>query len=581
MLTKSYLSLFFIFVLVPWSQAQELHITDSVPTVSNDIRTFITESDSTRKIRHFFRKTLSQDKDTLLTIEYYKIFLERGLQKDVPKIQYYSGSRLGVYYNEKADYQNAAIYANISLKASIATKDTAYMIQSHVLLGNVYFQLGIYDKSLELYQKAKAFNTQKKDKFTELICLINIGNIRVKLGRNEDALRVYNTILSLLDKDDPFHHTHLSTLLGKGKSLVELGFYKEGLATYEEGINLAQKYDLTIYNGEFFLNIGSLLYKQENYKEAIAYLQRAKQLLNEHYNDTYNNTLITNYYLAQCYYKTEKYDTAMELLQHNFDVIGVNYKTDKIVEMYDLGIKIAEVQDNTEQQLAFLNQSKLLSKLKLENQTKTRDLLFDSDVKTLEDNNKKLDLEKERQELRKKIAIVLAIGFFLLLLLSWINYKKKIKRNEEKFQSIIKDLQRVKTTSIIDENDKKDESQVKDHRALEILEKLTALESSNFFIEQDCNLYNTAKLIDTNTTYLSKTLNTYKKQSFNQYLNELRITYVLIQLKENTRFRAYTLKAISTEIGYKSINTFTKAFKAHTGLTPSYYIKQLDIETYT
>ncbi len=581
MLTKSYLSLFFFFVLVSWLQAQQSHTIDTVPTVSNDIKTFITESDSTRKIKRFFKKTLSQDKDTLLTMEYYKVFLERGLQTDAPRIQYYSGSRLGMYYNDKADYENAAIYSTISLKASIATKDTVSMIQSHVLLGNVYFQLGIYDKSLELYQKAKEFNTNKKDKFTELICLLNIGNIRVKLGRNEDALRIYNTILSLLDKDDPFYHTHLSTLLGKGKSLVELESYTEGLAVYEDGIRFAEKYNLTVYYGEFYLNIGSLLYKKENYKEAIAYLQRAKQLLKEHYNDTYINILIADYYLAQCYYATQEYDRAMELLNHNFDVIGVNYKTDKIVEMYDLGIKIAEIQDDTEQQLAFLNQSKLLSKLKLENQTRTRDLLFDNDVKTLEDDNKKLDLEKERQELRKKIAIFLALGLFLLLLISWINYKRKIKRNEEKFQSIIKDLQRVKPTSIAVQNDKNDDTSVKDHRALEILDKLTELESSNFFIEQDCNLYNTAKLIDTNTTYLSKTLNTFKKQSFNQYLNELRITYVLIQLKENTRFRAYTLKAISTEIGYKSINTFTKAFKAHTGLTPSYYIKQLDTETYT
>jgi AraC-like DNA-binding protein len=265
----------------------------------------------------------------------------------------------------------------------------------------------------------------------------------------------------------------------------------------------------------------------------------------------------------------------MQLLQHNFDVIGTNYTTDKIIEMYDLGVKIAEVQGNTDQQLAFLNQSNLLNKLQLENQTKTRDLLFDNDVKTLEDYNKQLDIEKSKQELRKKIAIIVAVSLFVLFIVMYVLYKRKIKTNEHKFKAIIHDLQESKSPNPTTIPLKNEEPAVKDHRAEEIIDKLRTLEASNFFIQLDCNLYNTAKLIDTNTSYLSKTLNTYKKQSFNQYLNELRIQYVLIQLNENAKFRAYTLKAISEEIGYKSINTFTKAFKAHTGLTPSYYTKQL------
>lgn len=579
---KIYSSLLFFLALVQFSHGQQLHNGDTVPVVSDEIKTFITTSDSLRKITSLFKKTLRQDKDTLLTMEYYKLFLERGTRTKAPRMQYYSGSRLGGYYNEKADYEKAFKYSAISLKAAIEAKDTSYLIRSDVLLGNVYFQLGIYDKSLELYQEAKELAQKTNDQSSELICLANISNIRVKLGRNKDALEAFNTTLSLLDTGNPAdNHTHLSTLLGKGKALVDLGFYEEGLATYEEGIRFVETYDLTIYNGEFYLNIGNLYYKRGQYQPAIDYLQRAKQLLSEHYNDTYNNILITNYYLAQCFYVTQQYDEAMQLLQHNFDVIGENYKTDKIVEMYDLGIKIAEIQDDKDLQLAFLNQNKLLSKLKLENQTKTRDLLFDSDVKTLKDHNKLLDLEKEKQELKKKIAAALAIGMLLLLLATWIRYKRKIKSNEKKFQAIITDLQEAKITPPVTTNDKNEDTQVKDDRALGIIKRLTVLEKTNFFIAQDCNLYNTAKQIDTNTTYLSKTLNTYKKQSFNQYLNELRIRYILIQLKENTRFRAYTLKAISAEVGYKSINTFTKAFKTHTGLTPSYYIKQLESETYT
>ncbi len=567
--------IFVFFVQTIYPQAQEVKVS---PIVSDSTKVFITSSDSVKAIKRLLNKTMRVDKDTVRAIAYQRLFLERGITTNDLKIQIYSAYRLGYFYNVLSDYNNAAKYSQVSLQAAITAKDTTHIISSQVLLGSIYFQLGIYDKALAPYQEAQRLSQSTGNAATVLVCLTNIGNIRVKLGRYQDALNVYTETLSLLDTVDDkttptYKQTYLSTLLGKGKSQEELGFLDESLTTYEKGIELSKVYNLSIYQGDFYLNIGNVYYKKSQYEVAIDYLQKAKQFLSAYDRDI--NILITNYYLAQCFYATQAYDKAMQLLQNNFDVIGTNYKTDKIIEMYDLGVKIAVVQGNKDQQLFFLNQSNLLNKLQLENQTKTRDLLFDNDVKTLEDYNKQLDLEKEKQERKKKIAISIAIGMLLLLCISWILYKRKINENERKFQKIIKDLKDVKTTTSVITNDKNEGIQVKDDRAKEIIDKLTTLEASNFFIKLDCNLYNTAKLIDTNTSYLSKALNTYKKQSFNQYLNELRIQYVLIQLNENAKFRAYTLKAISEEIGYKSINTFTKAFKAHTGLTPSYYTKQL------
>ena len=88
-----------------------------------------------------------------------------------------------------------------------------------------------------------------------------------------------------------------------------------------------------------------------------------------------------------------------------------------------------------------------------------------------------------------------------------------------------------------------------------------------------------AKKVKTNTTYLSKIISTYKQKKFFEYINELRIEYVLKRLKEDSKFRNYSIKHIAEEIGYKSTNSFTKYFKAHTKLYPSYYIKNLEDNT--
>ncbi|GGG12235.1 hypothetical protein GCM10011344_11170 [Dokdonia pacifica] len=570
------LSIFLFFTYSIEAQDRSTAIPDST-------KAFISTSDSLREVVRFLNKTVREENDTVRAIAYQKLFLERGVVENDYKIQTYAAYRLGYYYNDLAEYRNAVSYTKTALEAATTIKDTTNIVKSNVLLGSIYFQLGIYDKSLEPYQEALRLSRIRDHKTNELLCLANISNIRIKLGRYQEALDVYTTTLTLLDNDDlkdspVYNQTYLSTLLGKGKSQEELGYLDESLQTYEKGLELAKEYNLSNYNGDFYLNIGHVFSEKGQYQKAIDYLEKTKTLLEESYNDTYTNLLLANFYLSQCFYGIQEYDKAMELLQHNFELIGTNYKTDKILKMYDLGIKIAEIQGDKDLQLEFLNKSNLLNKLQLENQTKTRDLLFDNDVKALEDSNKQLDVEKTKQEFRKKVAIVIAAILFILFVVMYVLYKQKIKTNEKKFKAIIDSLQEVTSNDPTPIVVKRDEFSVKDHRVEEIMEKLKALEASNFFIELDCNLYTTAKRIDTNTTYLSKTLNTYKKQSFNQYLNELRIKYVLIQLKENTKFRAYTLKAISEEIGYKSINTFTKAFKTYTGLTPSYYIKQLTSE---
>ncbi len=85
-----------------------------------------------------------------------------------------------------------------------------------------------------------------------------------------------------------------------------------------------------------------------------------------------------------------------------------------------------------------------------------------------------------------------------------------------------------------------------------------------------------AKSFGTNSTYLSKVINLKKDKNFSQYINDLRIDYTIHLLKENPRIRKYTIKAIASECGFKSAESFSKGFYKKYGIYPSYYLKQLD-----
>jgi AraC-like DNA-binding protein len=111
-----------------------------------------------------------------------------------------------------------------------------------------------------------------------------------------------------------------------------------------------------------------------------------------------------------------------------------------------------------------------------------------------------------------------------------------------------------------------------------IITGLNKLEKKQLFLKPDFKLAFVAKKLNTNTAYLSQYFNQHKKLSFSDYAQELRIQYVLKELRDNLQFRQYTLQAIAEEIGYADARTFVRIFKKQTGLTPNYYLEELNRE---
>ncbi|WP_299104807.1 helix-turn-helix domain-containing protein [uncultured Tenacibaculum sp.] len=122
---------------------------------------------------------------------------------------------------------------------------------------------------------------------------------------------------------------------------------------------------------------------------------------------------------------------------------------------------------------------------------------------------------------------------------------------------------------------KKNASPIKKEIIEHILIGLKKLEKEQYYLNKECNAYNTAKRIKTNTSYLSIVINSHYQKNFNSYINDLRIHFVLEKLQNDKRFRLYSIQSIAEEIGYKSSDSFAKYFKQHTGLLPSSYIKSI------
>lgn len=98
------------------------------------------------------------------------------------------------------------------------------------------------------------------------------------------------------------------------------------------------------------------------------------------------------------------------------------------------------------------------------------------------------------------------------------------------------------------------------------------LKRDRLYINSNLSISVLANTIGTNSHTLSLALNNYENQSFPKLLNQLRIEYSLILLKD-FKNRNLSIEAIAFESGFNSLSVFYRNFKNYKGITPAEYRK--------
>ena len=215
----------------------------------------------------------------------------------------------------------------------------------------------------------------------------------------------------------------------------------------------------------------------------------------------------------------------------------------------------------------------------------------------INDSFKKLEktnhLTQEKSTSKNSI-IIFALGLILCAGIYIIVSRKKHKKNLAHFQTILQKFEsnEMRTAEILPIAEKNASIEISSpvfstskievsatmtaETEQKILSRLKAFEGSNLFLENTVFLPYLATYCETNTRYLSHVINNYKKKDFNNYINELRVTYIINKLKEVPAYRKYKLAVLSEEAGFSSQNKFSTVFKKVTTISPSVFIKYLE-----
>lgn len=173
---------------------------------------------------------------------------------------------------------------------------------------------------------------------------------------------------------------------------------------------------------------------------------------------------------------------------------------------------------------------------------------------------------------------------FTTILIYWLGYQSIIQLRTLKERRYLRENaiteNRGNTVEILSltQNNKKDKSlNIPEEIIVGILKGLEKFEHHKEYCSQNVTLSSLASELNTNTNYLSKVINYYKKMSFSNYINTLRIQNIILQFEENPIIRKFTIKAIALEAGFNSSDSFSKAFFKMKGMNPSEYIKKMDV----
>jgi AraC-like DNA-binding protein len=103
---------------------------------------------------------------------------------------------------------------------------------------------------------------------------------------------------------------------------------------------------------------------------------------------------------------------------------------------------------------------------------------------------------------------------------------------------------------------------------------LAHMEATRPYLESELTLGELAAQLRTNTSWLSRVINTGCGQNFNDFINEYRVCEAERRLRD-PQFRHYTLLAVALEAGFNSKSTFNRVFKKLRGQTPSEIARQV------
>ncbi len=464
--------------------------------------------------------------------------------------------------------QLALAYADSIILITENSDHKSYPTLGYTLKANLFYDQGKFQPALDNFLKAYNLALEKENKEDQGEISLAIAAIRNINGQHYAAADLYKRSLNLLKQNDNFpdaYYEDYSTLL-YNLSLTYLRLSQIDTAKFyvRKGLKLSQSLKKTDDFRDFVLVDAQINYYQKDYK-------KSKDSLLKYINKLEGTErAIKLYYLG----KIEKYLKNDKLAMAYFKEIDsiVSLSGDpfgEVKDVYQQLIIYSVLEDNEKEQIEYIE--KLIhndSILSSAQENVNNQVVIAYDIPDL----KRQKLKAEKQ-LEAKTFYIIGIAVFAGIAILIGIYFFLRSRNIRKRLNILMEGGEVQIY---------EPKQVTEHPSSvpieirkEILSRLNTFENSDRFLNKDLDLSILSNDLGTNTTYLSTIINHYKKVNFPNYLKDLRIRAAITRLSKDPDLLKYNYQGLAEIFGFKTGESFSKAFYKKTGVSPSMFLNEL------
>jgi AraC-like DNA-binding protein len=486
-------------------------------------------------------------------------------------------------------------------------------------LGWQYFEINMYDKGIEYFDKALDYYKIIDDKHTMALIYMQMS-YRVdratgleyaqraidlfaesgdSLGMARNLIHISYNCRNILDIKTNLGYLQLSYAIyekyndypGMVYALFHLATYHSyhlddstaALQYLKKGAEISLNHQVIKSAGHIFITLGTIYKMRKQYDSAAYYLHIADSVTA--FRPGKPERIRYFIRMGDLLNAMGRYEEAEGYLMQGLEQAQKIDEWQLINIAYSTLYRIFKNQGDYEKALAFYEQHEKLKNKMINRSTESKIAELQIRYETEKIEHQLAVMEKNQQlkdqQIRKREITIVSIttGLLLILVFSGVLFRQLIVKRRAYNKLMEKNLQLLKCerggSSKKNGNNNKQPS-IDPVLQEQILKKLKyQIKQKKVFLKSDLTLNALAKKCNTNSSYLSKIIHNKYNTNFSGFINELRIKEAQ-KLMADENYQSYSIEGIASSVGFKTKSVFNTSFKKFTGVTPSYYLEYLN-----
>lgn len=465
------------------------------------------------------------------------------------------------------------IYADSMLYAAKKTNDNALIGSSYLTKGTIYYSQKQQKFALDNYIIANNYISKTNDEYLIYKVKYCIAQVKYYLGFYDEAISLLKECIIYFKEEDS--RPYLNSLHSLGLCYNKIGNYGLCSETNNIGLSECKRLETPEMIPYFTHSEGINDYFKQNYGLAIEKIESSLSEIAK--NKDFANESVGNFYLGKSYWELKKQEKALPYFQKVDQTFKAKeYIRPDLREVYELLITYYKNTNNSKAQLYYIDQ--LLKADTILNETYKyliSKVHKEYDTKALLSEKEKINKQLiKRKHFDAFLVSVILILFTALIFFTYRHFKNR-SLYKQKFDLLMSQLNDQNKNNSRPKIDRPEILDINADAVTTVLKQLEKFEKDKKYLEKNVSLGKLSTAFNSNSKYLSKIIYHYRDKGFVDYINDLKVDYVIGLLTTDKRIRNYTNKALAEEGGFTTTQRFANAFLARIGMPTSFFIEEI------